>query len=273
MKRYLVTPALAAILAISAQGATSSGFIPISPDGFPLAASNSPPAAVTAQPQPIRPSVPLPLSVTNLPAAAAKTADSGSELDDRHKIAAGDKVSFAILEDRYLPNLSDNRAITPLPSPSDLSKPLIVADTGELDVPYVGRVLVAGRTCKDIAAELKVLLERDYYFKATVVLGLDQMSRVQGRVYVSGEVRNAGPVSIPPNENFTVGKAILGAGGFTEWAKKSKVQVVRAPKPGQPAVEPIIVDMEQVLEKGRADKDVPLEPEDYIIVPRAVWHM
>jgi protein involved in polysaccharide export with SLBB domain len=193
---------------------------------------------------------------------------SSAAMDDRHNLAAGDKVSFTILEDRFFPNLTDNRYAPPA-TITDLSKALVVADTGELDFPYVGRVKVAGRTCKDVAAEVKTALEKDYYQKATVVLGLDQMSREQGRVWISGEVRSPGAVNIPPTGNFTAGKAILGAGGFTDWAKKKEVQIVRKSKTAGTAAQTFTVDLEQVLEKGRADKDVALEPEDYIIVPRA----
>ena len=57
------------------------------------------------------------------------------------------------------------------------------------------------------------------------------MSRVLGRVYVWGEVRNQGAVEIPANENLTASKAILRAGGFNDWAKKTKVKIIRAAKP------------------------------------------
>jgi protein involved in polysaccharide export with SLBB domain len=185
-------------------------------------------------------------ATTNVPVAVA-----GIVLDDRHKLGPGDKVSFRVIEDR------------------EDAKPLLVTDSGELDVPYVGRVKVADRTCQEVAAELKTLLEQDYYFRATVVLGLDQINRVLGRVYVWGEVRNQGPVEIPANENLTVGKAILRAGGFNDWAKRSKVKVVRAAKTEGGAKEEIIVDMDAVLKEGKTENDVPLQPDDFIIVPRS----
>src|SRR5947207_3634108 len=53
--------------------------------------------------------------------------------DDKYKLRAGDKVAFQILEDR------------------DAPKSLVVADSGELDVPYVGRVTVVDKTSKQLA--------------------------------------------------------------------------------------------------------------------------
>lgn len=185
-------------------------------------------------------------AVTNTPVIAA-----GVLLDDRHKLSPGDKLSFQVLEDR------------------DDAKPLLVTDSGELDVPYVGRVKVAGRTCSEVAAELKTLLEKDYYYRATVVLGLDQISRTLGRVYVWGEVRQQGAIEIPANENFTAGKAILRAGGFNDWAKRNKVKVIRAAKIEGGEKQELLVDMDAVLKEGKTELDVPLQPDDFIIVPRS----
>lgn len=257
MKRFVIIAALvwgASLVALAADGK----FTPLSPEGFPLTDTNRP--ASVAPPAGTAAFVAL---ETNKPTVVDAT---GEVMDDRHKLAPGDKLSFRVLEDRHLPNFDDNRNLSPV---ADQTKSLVVADTGELDVPYVGRVNVSGKTCKEVAAELKTLLEKDYYYRATVVLGLDQMSRMLGRVYVWGEVRNQGPVEIPANENFTAGKAILRAGGFNDWAKKSKVKVVRAAKGEGTAKEEILVDMEQVLDRGQTDKDVPVQPDDFIIVPRS----
>jgi protein involved in polysaccharide export with SLBB domain len=230
--------------------AATEGFMPLTPEGYPAGGTNAPaeiPASALQTPL----SAPAPAATetadTNAP---LPTSVAGVVMDDRHKLVPGDKLSFRVVEDR------------------DEAKPLMVADTGELDVPYIGRINVSGRTCKEVAAELKVLLEKDYYYQATVVLGLDQISRVLGRVYVWGQVRNQGPIEIPANEVFTAGKAILRAGGFGDFANKKKVKVVRNAKPGEPAgKEDLLVNMEEVLEEGRTDKDVILQPDDFIIVP------
>ena len=49
--------------------------------------------------------------------------------------------------------------------------------------------------------------------------------------------------------------------GYTQWAKLNAVKVVR--ENGQT----ILVDVDAVLNKGRLEKDVLLEPGDLIIVP------
>ena len=196
------------------------------------------------------------------PPAVAPAANSGSVPgllngyvpDDSYKLRAGDTVSFQILEDRVL-------EIQAAPAS------LIVADSGELDVPYIGRVMAVGKTCKQLAAEIKAALEKDYYKQATVVLSLNVANRLLGRAYIWGQVRNQGAIDIQINENLTAGEAILRAGGFADFANKRKVVVVRAnadPKTGKQSFD---LDMTDILEKGDINKDIVLQPNDLIIVP------
>lgn len=168
-------------------------------------------------------------------------------LDDKYKLAAGDRVSFQILED------------------NDPAKSLTVTDSGELDVPYVGRVVAANKTCKQLATELKVPLEKEYYYRASVVLALDAANKTRGKVYIWGQVRAQGPVEIPSGESFTAGKAILRAGGFGDFADKKGVKVIRTAADG--TKQTFELNMVDILEKGKTEQDKVLEPDDFIIVP------
>jgi protein involved in polysaccharide export with SLBB domain len=207
-----------------------------------------------AVPPLIKPST-LP-SGTNL--VASPTSLSGYVPDDKYKLRIGDKISLQIMEDR------------------DLPKSLIVADSGELDVPYVGRVPASDKTCRQLAEELKAQLEKEYYYRATVILALDVANKFLGRIYVWGQVKNQGPIDIAVNENLTAGKAILRAGGFGDFANKKKVKVVRggsgsgvsangaSESAGKQNFELNMVD---ILESGKTEKDMVLQPDDFIIVP------
>jgi protein involved in polysaccharide export with SLBB domain len=108
---------------------------------------------------------------TNSPQAGTKVTAanlSGYVPDDKYKLRAGDKVAFQILEDR------------------DLPKSLALADSGELDVPYIGRVVAKDKSCKQLVEEIKALLEKEYYHRATVIIALDSASKYLGRIYVWG---------------------------------------------------------------------------------------
>jgi protein involved in polysaccharide export with SLBB domain len=200
-----------------------------------------------------RSSAPTPVPVTTTAAASsdklAYNLDATYVPDDKHVLEPGDRISFRVVEDR------------------DPAVSLVVADSRELDVPYVGRVSVAKKTCKQIASELKVLLEREYYNRATVVLAVDMVNKIRGKVYVMGQVRQQGAVELQFNEILTAGKAILRAGGFGDFANKEKVKVIRAGANGEKKP-PIEINMVNVFEKGKQDQDVVLEPDDYVVVPQ-----
>jgi protein involved in polysaccharide export with SLBB domain len=163
-------------------------------------------------------------------------------------------VSFQIVEDRIW-------------NSSDIPKPLVVTDSGEVDVPYIGRVMAVDKTCKELADGIKTALEADYYNKATVVLSLNMANRILGRVYIWGQVRSQGALDIEMNENLTAGEAVLRAGGFGDFADKTKVKVVRAAVDAKGKKQTFDLNMQDILEKGKTEKDIVLQPGDLIIVP------
>jgi len=197
----------------------------------------------------------VPVPVVNSIGDSSRSAMLGGYMQDStYKLRAGDVVSFQIREDLVW-------------NPGDTPKNLTVSDSGELDVPYIGRILVVDKTCPQLADELKTALEKDYYNKATVVLSLNLANRVAGRVYIWGQVRNQGPQDMQLNENLTAGQAILRAGGFADFANKTKVKVVRGSVGSHAEKKTFDLDMQQILEKGKTEQDILLEPGDFIIVP------
>jgi polysaccharide export outer membrane protein len=90
-------------------------------------------------------------------------------------------------------------------------------------------------------------------------------------VYVWGQVRNQGAVDLLFDQKLTAGKAILMAGGFGDFANKKKVKIIRGSNGATASTQSFEVDMVDILENNKTEKDVVLEPDDFIIVPaRAV---
>jgi protein involved in polysaccharide export with SLBB domain len=175
--------------------------------------------------------------------------NSMDALDDKHKLAIGDRLSFRIVEDEEDP------------------KPLFVTDSGELEVPYIGRFPTVGKSCKESARAIKAELEKEYYYQATVIIAVDLMAKSRGKVYLVGPIRAPGPQEIPSDEVLTLSKAILRAGGFTDYADRHKLKVTRkATVPGG-ADKTYTIDVGDILEKGKTESDLPLEPGDLIYVP------
>lgn len=205
---------------------------------------------------PANPAATAPVAAAPAPAGAVAASGllNGYVPDATYKLRAGDTISFQILEDRIWNSL-------------DVPKPLVVTDSGEVDVPYIGRVMAVDKTSKQLADEIKATLEKDYYNKATVVLSLNVANRLLGRVYIWGQVRSQGALDMQMNENLTAGQAVLKAGGFADFANKKKVQVVRGAVGANGEKKTFDLDMEQILEKGLTEKDLVLQPGDLIIVP------
>jgi polysaccharide export outer membrane protein len=174
-----------------------------------------------------------------------------SALDNKKKLGPNDYVSFRVVEDR------DND-----------SQRLRVSDNGELEVPYIGMVPAEGKTCMELANNIKSALEREYYYHATVILALDRVSeKSRGKVYIYGAVRAQGPQEIPADESYTVSKAVIRAGGFGDFANKRKVKVTR--KNGQD----FTIDLKRVIEEAHPDADMVLQPDDQIYIPQRLINM
>ena len=180
--------------------------------------------------------------------------NSMDALDDTYRLAIGDRISFRIEEDEEDP------------------KPLIVTDSGDLEVPYIGRYPAAGKTCKELAQALKVELEKNYYYQATVIIAVDLMTKSRGKVYLVGAVRGPGPQDIPSDEVFTVSKAVLRAGGFTDYADKHNVKVTHKGSTPGTANQTVTVDVGKILEKGKTGSDLTLQAGDLIYIPERLLH-
>jgi polysaccharide export outer membrane protein len=234
-------------------------------DGFVIDFATSPVSTNTASSKPARKTNVAPAKMTpganaapgnqaaTLPSEASTSTNTNlpaaNVLDDKYRLAIGDQLSFQILED------------------GDAPVHLVVTDSGDLQVPYIGRYPAVGKTCKQLAQELKVELEKEYYKQATVIVAVDLKPESRGKIYLVGAVRAPGPEDISSDEVLTVSKAILRAGGFTSYADEKNVKVTRSAGTGPGGDKTFIVNVEQVLENGKAEKDMPVEPGDLIFVP------
>jgi protein involved in polysaccharide export with SLBB domain len=146
-----------------------------------------------------------------------------SELDGERPLNVGDQLLYRVIEDQDPPVVRR------------------ILDSGEIEVPYLGRWPAAGMTCRQLAEAIKSELEKELYKQATVLITRDKYLKGKGKIYVMGKVRNQGPVDIPEGEIFTVSKAILAVGGFSEFADEGKVRLIRRTGSAPEDVKEIIV--------------------------------
>jgi polysaccharide export outer membrane protein len=184
---------------------------------------------------------------TNSPAPPAEIAGAMEALDDQQKLGPGDRVTYRVIEDK------------------DEPRSLTITDSGELEVPYHGLVPAVGKTSRQLAHEIKALLEQKLYHRATVIIAVEQVNRTRpsGKVYVDGRVRQPGGFDIPAGETLTVTKAILLAGGFSDFADLRNVKLIRKTAEGTQTFE---VNVQEIGKQGTLVKDPPVQPNDLIRV-------
>jgi polysaccharide export outer membrane protein len=198
----------------------------------------------------------------------AATLTSMAALDDKIPLEEGDTISFRVIEDR------------------DQAIQLVVTDTGEVNFPYINRVKVEGKTCHQVAMEVKKLLEVDYYKQATVIVGLDiiigaDKTKAKDLAWVVGEVRQVGPFELQKAQPMTVSQIILRAGGFGDFADQRRVKVIhrsaQASNTDSELLDPEnvkdaqIIDVKSVFD-GKSNVDPMVKSGDYIIVPKEIIH-
>jgi len=88
------------------------------------------------------------------------------------------------------------------------------------------------------------------------------------KVYILGQVSKPGAYSLPSGTVLTVSKAVSLAGGFTKYARYTRVRVTRRTEEG---VESFTVDVGEVMAKGAVEKDLELRPGDLVFVPERIF--
>ena len=97
---------------------------------------------------------------------------------------------------------------------------------GTVDIPFLKKLVpVAGLTLTQAQVELSNQF-RVFFKKPQVTISI--VTYAERRVYVSGYVGRPGPVSIPPEETLTLGRALSMAGGVLPRGNRSDVAIKRS---------------------------------------------
>ncbi|HDL53371.1 MAG TPA: sugar ABC transporter substrate-binding protein [Proteobacteria bacterium] len=141
----------------------------------------------------------------------------------------------------------------------DITGDYLVRPDGKITLPLVGDVVATGMSTDAIAMQiskkLKLFIENPY---VTVIV--TQTS--SNRIYVLGEVQRPGVY--PLQERLTVLQALALSGGFTQFAKKDRMSVIRYEGNRQVKYEVNYRDILKDPEKGR---NLLLKRGDTLVVP------
>jgi len=104
----------------------------------------------------------------------------------------------------------------------DLTKTVAIRPDGLISMPIIGDVQAAGLSANELAQRIAERL-RQFVQNPAVSVNVKELNSYA--VFVVGEVSKPGKYQL--KSYVTVLQAISMAGGFTEYAKKNKIQVVR----------------------------------------------
>jgi polysaccharide biosynthesis/export protein len=138
-----------------------------------------------------------------------------------------------------------------------LSRQITVRPDGLISLPLIGEVKADGKTPVELQGIIQQSLSKFIKDPKCVVIVLDPKSK---QVYVDGQVMNPGQFILDKDIYFS--QIISLAGGFTEWANKGSIIILRTE--GGKRV-PIKADYNKIV-KGKIP-DIKLMPGDTIVVP------
>jgi polysaccharide export outer membrane protein len=140
----------------------------------------------------------------------------------------------------------------------ELSVSVPVRPDGKISVPLLDDIQAEGFT----ALELKEVITRElgeYVTNPDVTVVVETISK---RVFVLGEVARQGPIFLPSDLRLT--DAISSAGGFSTFAKKNKIKVIRRSENGDVEYR---FDYDAYIAGKAPGTNLLLVPGDTIVVP------
>ena len=212
--------------------------------GFGVLAAAAPadqqPAAATLP----TPTPPPPAATTQAPpAAGAVEADSKD-----YKIGPGDSLQIYVWQH------------------PDLTVTIPVRPDGKISTPLVEDLVAVNKTPHQLARAIETALS-EYVRTPQVNVIVTNPVNAFNQVKVIGQVKTPGSLAF--RAGMTVMDAVLQVGGLSEFAAGNRATLVRTGEDGKE--QRIKLKLNDLINKGKVETNVPLRPGDMVIVPEAVF--
>lgn len=142
----------------------------------------------------------------------------------------------------------------------EVSKEVPVRPDGKISLPLIGQIQASGLTPLQLQDNITEQLKQYISNPEVTVIVSDPRSH---QINIVGQI--ARPGTFPLRESMTVLDAIAEAGGFKDFAKQTKIYVLR-PMPGGIRVR-IPFNYKDVIKGKNLQQNVQLKPGDTIVVP------
>ncbi|MDI1320759.1 MAG: polysaccharide export protein [bacterium] len=189
------------------------------------------------------------LLACGLPAVHAEsTAIKNEKKNYVHTLALADRLRIAVYQEEDLVTLTRIDA------------------RGRINLPLLGEVTIGGMTIVEAQAAIENAYKEGRFLRnPQVTINVEEYA--QREVSISGQIRNSGRYSLPPESTYTVVELVTKAGGITDIGKGSAVSVTRTLPDGTRKV--FTIDVDSII-KGKKDnksEDFLLQAGDNVYVP------
>lgn len=172
---------------------------------------------------------------------ASQAQEQKPEESDLYKFGAGDVLEVLVFGE------------------PEISKTVFVRSDGRISLPLVGEFLAAGMTPEALSTKISEKLLKVVAEPNVTVILTENNSKVY---YVLGQIGQPGQYTI--TRPVTVLQVIARAGGFLEWAKKSRIMIVSGP---QESGKITYFDYDDFLKGDDIEQNAVIKPEDTIVIP------
>ncbi len=143
----------------------------------------------------------------------------------------------------------------------ELSLPIIVRPDGMISLPLIGEVRADGRTPNELKEDIQ---ERLKEYKQEPIVSIIVKESNSKAIYITGEITRPG--KYPLRSETTITQAIALAGGFTQWANKDKIIVIRK-SPMNPEGNRVMIKYSDIVSGTNMKANILLRAGDTVIVP------
>ena len=183
----------------------------------------------------------MPECLNNAKAIASEKEESVETQQDTYKIGSGDILEIVTWKE------------------PDFMRDVSVRTDGKFTFPLLDDIQAAGYTPMEVKKEIETGLKEFIEDPVVTVIVKNPGSR---KFYILGEVANTGEYQLA--KELTILQAFALAGGFTEWASKKEIILLRR-EDGKERI--IRVNYKNIIKGKDLSQNVPIKVDDTIIVP------
>jgi polysaccharide biosynthesis/export protein len=171
-------------------------------------------------------------------------------------------LSAPIVTPDYVIGPGDAIRVFVLQNP-ELSAEVPVRPDGKITTPLVNDIVAVGKTAGILSKDIEAALS-EYVRSPTVSVIVTRSAGAFAQIRVVGQA--ASPKALPFRAGMTVLDAVIEVGGLSQYAAGNRAQVIRTEGA---KVTRIRVRLQDLLNKGDIEENLPLRAGDVLVIPEA----